>query len=130
LFHVESPDDELAKALKLEIFRNQTDPANVSITIDVKKNQNLSDERDALHWEGMSENVLILFFDTTSRRHFHRKLPKLMSWVEQFITEKDHPEFESFEYLKYHTAGGYTITALSAAYANINYEYYTNGAAH
>ena len=80
----------------------------------IKKRKKLINKKNILY-----KNILIFFFDTLSRAHFHRKFKKTSHFLSQFA--KYEPNFKKknltiFEYFKYHSLAGFTDPNIKAAY--------------
>ena len=72
------------------------------IEMNITQNITLINERKSLEKNNsIIKNILIIYFDTLSRQHFHRKL-KTFSSILSYIFNGKHQIFESFEFLKYH----------------------------
>jgi uncharacterized metal-binding protein len=53
------------------------------------------------------KNLMIIYVDALSRRHFLRKMKKTTAWLEKFY-KSDHPRYTSYQFLKYHSIGYFT----------------------
>ena len=65
------------------------------------------------------KNVLILFFDTLSRAHFHRKFQKTIKFLSKFSkyeTNSTKKPMNIFEFFKYHSINTFTDPNIKAAY--------------
>ena len=91
------------------------------ILIKIEKNETLVKEREKLINKNdlIFKNILIMFFDTLSRAHFHRKFPKTINFFNQFSkyeTNYTKKNITIFEFFKYHSLWTYTDPNLKAAY--------------
>ena len=69
------------------------------------------------------KNIIIFFFDTISRTHFHRKFQKTLKFLNEF--SKYEPNYKKknitiFEFFKYHSIKDNTDPNLKATYYGIN----------
>jgi hypothetical protein len=72
------------------------------IEMNINPNSTLINERKKLEKENSKiKNILVIYFDTLSRSHFHRKLSTFSNLLSDLFNGK-HNFFESFEFLKYH----------------------------
>lgn len=55
----------------------------------------------------LAKNLMIVYIDSISRRHWHRRMPKTTKWLEKFY-KTDHPKYTSYQFLKYHATGYFT----------------------
>lgn len=55
----------------------------------------------------LAKNLMIVYIDALSRRHFMRKMPKTAQWIEKFH-HTDHPKYASYQFMKYHSTGYFT----------------------
>ena len=72
----------------------------------------------------MYQNILIFFFDTLSRVHFHRKFIKTKTFLNQFSRYDSNfrnKNMTIFEYFKYHSLNSFTDPNLKAAYYGTKY---------
>jgi hypothetical protein len=97
------------------------------IIINIQKNKTLIKERKRLinKRKLLYKNILILFFDTLSRAHFFRKLPKTVKFLNQFSKYQTNylkKNMTIFQYFKYNSINTYTAPNLIASYygAKIN----------
>jgi len=109
------------KAKDLEVFIDRSNPKNYKMTIDVKRNETLVQERAKIKHDHISKNLLFLYIDTLSRARFIKNFPKTAAWFEQFMNQK-HPDMETFQFFKYHSITPYTQGNLYAALYGIPYE--------
>lgn len=71
--------------------------------MNIKKKENLVLHRAALsNSENKIKNIMFIYFDSLSRQQFHRKLTQLSSLFNGLF-DKSHANYESFEFIKYHT---------------------------
>lgn len=91
------------------------------LIINVKYNETTSKERKALEKKSnpLSENIMILFFDSVSRRNGLRQFKKTLKFIEKFMSYKGYSNklypkenYHAFQFMKYHsfkdnTAGNY-----------------------
>lgn len=61
------------------------------------------------------KNVITMFFDATSRRHFMRKFPKMMAFLEKHY-ENPSSLLSSYQFLRHQTIYPGTLANLGAAY--------------
>lgn len=55
----------------------------------------------------IAKNVMIIYIDALSRRHFMRKMKKTQQWIDKFY-KTDHPKYTSYQFMKYHSLGYFT----------------------
>ena len=110
--------DKYFKDKMPEIIIDFSDNDKGKLTVDVKFNKTLSDERKLLenNSEPYSDNILLLYIDSLSRANAIRQLKKTMEFFEKFIPfkggyNKKYPSeiFHSFQFFKYHSFDGYTF---------------------
>jgi len=99
---------------------------NAIIEMNIKKNETLANERKQLSKEDAKiKNIIVIYFDSLSRAHFHRKFPDFSSFVSD-LPELTKNYYDSFEFMKYHTFGneGINPTLLSLFFGKntISYE--------
>ena len=82
------------------------------LIIKVNYNETISKERKKLEKNSIPlyENIMILFFDSVSRRNGLRQLKKTLKFIEKFMpfkgySSKLHPndKYHSFQFMKYHS---------------------------
>ena len=99
-----------------EIFSVKDNDRNkVKIEMNIIKNITLEKQRKELSKNNAKiKNILIFYFDSLSRAHFHRKFSDFSSFLSD-LDEISDGYYESFEFLKYHTFGneGLNPTLLS-----------------
>ena len=86
-----------------------------NIEMNIIKNETLENERKLLSKNNAKiRNIIILYFDSLSRAHFHRKFSDFSGFLSD-LDEISNGYYESFEFLKYHTFGneGLSPTLLS-----------------
>ena len=99
-------------------FKNETG----KIIINVKKKKDLIKKREKITNNNkfiLYKNILIFFFDTLSRAHFHRKFHKTGHFLSQFSayeTNFTKKNLTIFEYFKYHSLITHTDPNIKAAY--------------
>lgn len=72
------------------------------IEMNINPNNTLINERKKLEKENNKiKNILVIYFDTLSRSHFHRKFISFSTLLSDLFNGK-HNSFESFEFMKYH----------------------------
>ena len=93
------------------------------LIINVHKNNTLIKERENYILNNkkniIHKNILVLFLDTVSRAHFFRKLPKTITFLNEFSKYEKNPikkKMNVFQYYKYHSLNTYTDPNLIAAY--------------
>ena len=90
------------------------------ILINIEKNITLIKERrKLLNNNSLYKNVLVMFIDTLSRPHFHRKFPKTAKFLKKFTSYEKNFEKKKmtvFEYYKFHSLTPWTEPNLKAAY--------------
>ena len=93
------------------------------ILFKIRKNKTLVEEREKIinkiKDKLMYKNILVMFLDTLSRVHFHRKFPKTIKFLEQFSKFEPNPlkkNMTIFQYFKYHSLNSFTDPNLKAAY--------------
>jgi hypothetical protein len=55
----------------------------------------------------IAKNLMIVYIDALSRRHFMRKMKKTAKWIEKFH-HTDHEKYASYQFMKYHSVGYFT----------------------
>ena len=101
---------------KPEVYIDFSDKNNPygKININLIKNNSLIKEREAIAKKTKTtfDNILFIFLDSLSRQHFKRKMKYLSSFVEKYmdnnINNKENSNFESYQFLKYHTFAAFT----------------------
>ena len=75
------------------------------ITINLKYNENLSQERNKITKEkrNLNKKILFIYIDSLSRPHFFRKMKLVTKFLEKFNSEKNNTNYESFQFMKYQT---------------------------
>jgi len=130
---------DLYKKNKTEYYPNEEEPeiyvefknGRGNVKIKVKRNETLVKEKEKEQKENnfnnnnMFKNVIIMFFDTISRVHFFRKLPKTSSYLNKFSRyepDSAKKKMTIFQFFKYNSIKPYTDPNLRAAYfgARIN----------
>ena len=93
------------------------------IKINIKKNKTLIKEKNLILAKVkdklLYKNILVMFFDSLSRAHFHRKFKKTSKFLNQFSKyEPDNlkKNMTLFQYFKYNSLFCYTDPNLKAAY--------------
>ena len=93
------------------------------LMINIRKNETLIKERENLikkrKTKLLYKNILILFFDTLSRAHFFRKLPKTINFLNQFSKYQTNTLIKNmtvFQYFKYNSINTFTAPNLIASY--------------
>jgi len=93
------------------------------LIINIRKNYTLIKERKKLIKKRKNnllyKNVLILFFDTLSRAHFFRKLPKTIKFLNKFSKYQTNilkKNMTIFQYFKYNSINTFTAPNLIASY--------------
>ena len=99
---------EEKRAKDLEIVLKKTDIDHPSFIIQVKRDEQVVQERRKIDSSPLSKNVLMIFIDALSRPNAFRKLPKTMAWFDQFSGEK-HATHKAFEFFKYHSVASTII---------------------
>ena len=104
------------------IFKNDTG----KIIINIKKKKEIIKKREKISKKNkiLYKNVLIFFFDTLSRAHFHRKFPKTANFLSQFSaydTNFTKKNITIFEYFKYHSLSPHTDPNIKAVYYGTEY---------
>lgn len=72
-------------------------------------------ELDKLKLNPLTKNVLVIFSDATSRRHFHRKFPKLMNFLNRHY-KNNTSKLSSYQYMKHQSIYAGTLANIGAAY--------------
>jgi hypothetical protein len=109
-----TPEKDLENS-EVFLVRNKT---RCSIEMDIKKNITLENERKQLtNYNAKIRNIIIIYFDSLSRAHFHRKFSDFSSFVSD-MSDLTNNNYDSFEFFKYHTFGNEDInpTLLSMFY--------------
>lgn len=91
------------------------------IIFNIQRNKTLIKEREKIIKKKklLYKNILILFLDTLSRAHFHRKFPKTIKFLNKFSkyeTNESKKNMTIFQYFKYNSLFTYTDPNLKAAY--------------
>ena len=91
------------------------------LDIIIKKNETLikESEKKIRMNKPLYKNILIIFLDTVSRVHFHRKFPKTIEFLKQFSKYEKNPKKKNmtiFQYFKYNSLNSFTDPNLRAAY--------------
>ena len=99
----------------------------MKIIINIQKNKTLIKERNNKLLINKNKynykNIIIFFFDTISRNHFHRKFQKTIQFLKEFSKYEPNSKKKNitiFEYFKYHSLNGYSDPNLKATYYAIN----------
>jgi hypothetical protein len=86
------------------------------LKINLKKNKTLAEVRDKISKKEeninnnvLSKNILTLYIDSVSRADFRRKLPKTLKFIEKYYKSGKDEELESFQFLKTHGVGRFTL---------------------
>ena len=89
----------------------------------VRKNKTLIKEREEILKKLINppkyKNIIILFLDTLSRAHFHRKFIKTINFLDQFSKYEPNPckkNMTVFQFFKYHSINSFTDPNIKAAY--------------
>ena len=91
------------------------DKKHVNIEMNINKNTTLENERKKLSKNNAKiKNIMVIYFDSLSRAHFHRKFSDFSSFLSD-LPEISNGYYDSFEFFKYHTFGneGINPTLLS-----------------
>ena len=91
------------------------DKKSSNIEMNINKNTTLENQRKQLSKNNAKiKNILVIYFDSLSRAHFHRKFSDYSSFLSD-LSDISNGYYESFEFLKYHTFGneGINPTLLS-----------------
>jgi hypothetical protein len=124
---------DLYKKNKEKYYPNESEPeiyvnfekGRGNVKIKVHRNKTLIKEKERekkenhYNYKHMFTNVIIMFFDTISRVHFFRKLPKTSSFLNKFSGYE--PDFSKkemtiFQFFKYNSIKAYTDQNLKAAF--------------
>ena len=128
---------DLYKNNKTNFYPNESDPevyvefenGRGNVKVQVQRNETLVKEKEKEKKEknynikNMFTNVIVMFFDTLSRVHFFRKLPKTASFLNKF--SKYEPDFSKkqmtiFQFFKYNSIKSFTDPNLRATYFGAN----------
>lgn len=99
------------------IFENGKGKININIQKKkelIKKRKKLINKKSLLY-----KNILVFFFDTLSRAHFHRKFNKTVHFLSKFSKYERNftkQNLTIFEYFKYHSLASHTDPNIKAAY--------------
>ena len=93
------------------------------IEINIQKNESLIHEREEIlkknNFKELYKNVLIIFIDSLSRAHFHRKFVKTKKFLEKF-SKYDPNSLKNnltvFQFFKYQSIDSFTDPNIKAAY--------------
>ena len=108
-----SSDKDLENSEVFLVKDKSTNKANIEMNIN--KNVTLEKERRQLTKNTAKiRNILVIYFDSLSRAHFHRKFSDFGGFLSD-LSDISNGYYESFEFLKYHTFGnqGQNPTLLS-----------------
>ena len=98
--------DKVKDKINSEVFLIK-DGRNGRISMEISKNKTLAEERSLLSNKNSKiKNILFIYFDSLSRAHLHRKLKNFEGLLID-IYNNQHPNYESFEFLKYHVFDSY-----------------------
>jgi len=98
--------DKAKDKINSEVFLIK-DGRNGRISMEITKNKTLAEERSLLSNKNSKiKNILFIYFDSLSRAHLHRKLKNFEGLLID-IYNNQHPNYESFEFLKYHVFDSY-----------------------
>ena len=93
------------------------------IEFKIEKNASLIKEREEIlkkkNYKELYKNVLIIFIDSLSRAHFHRKFLKTKIFLEQFSKYESNSlknNIKVFQYFKYQSINSFTDPNIKAAY--------------
>ena len=114
---IDKPEIEIILKNKSGIIINKI---NKNITLIKERKQILKKNKQNLFYR----NVLIFFFDTLSRAHFHRKFIKTSKFLNSFFKYEsnfDRKNMTIFEYFKYHSLDSYSDPNLKALYYGTDY---------
>ena len=81
-------------------FQNNKGKLNISL----KRNDSLANERHTILNKGKVKNILFLYIDAVSRRHFHRKMKKTSSFLEKLGAKNEVVEFFKHQAFIYFTS--------------------------
>ena len=80
-----------------------------NIEMNIIRNKTLAEERIKKTNNSVKlKNIILIYFDSLSRQQLHRKLKSLSGFLSD-IYDRGHPNYESFEFLKYHTFENYNL---------------------
>ena len=107
-----------------EVFlvRNKS---HASIEMNINKNVTLEKERKSLSIPNAKiKNIIMIYFDTLSRAHFHRRFSDFSSFISD-LDDLTNNNYASFEFMKYHTFGteGFNPTLLSMFFGKNSFTY-------
>lgn len=102
---------------EIEILLNEN-LKKMKLMININKNKKLIKEREKIRkkLKLIYKNVLIFFFDTLSRAHFHRKFKKTSKFLNKFTEYNLNNNMATFEFFKYHSLRSYTDPNVKAVY--------------
>ena len=112
------------KRPEIEIFLKQD---GGKIKFNIKKNKTLIKEKKLILKKTkhnlLYKNILIVFIDTLSRAHFHRKFKKTTKFLNQFSNYKGNvgKNMTIFQFFKYNSIYYYTDPNIKAAYYGAKY---------
>ena len=88
----------------------------VKIEMQIKKNNKLIEENKKLsRGANLLRNIIFFYFDSLSRQQIHRKLKDFSSLFSELFNDA-HSNYESFEFLKYHTFNNYNYQSTEAIF--------------
>ena len=98
--------DKVKNKINSEVFLIK-DGRNGRISMEISKNKSLIEERNLVSNKNSKiKNILFIYFDSLSRANLHRKLKSFEGLLSE-IYNNQHPNYESFEFLKYHVFDSY-----------------------
>lgn len=96
-----------------------------AMNIDVKKNDLLAQKRTEIYMKYKDilplKNVILVFFDSVSRNTFKRKMKKTYQWLESLYDSSEDSQYESFQFLKYHSLDEHTNANIFALFHGSKY---------
>jgi len=92
LFDMDDPSVPDSIKNKTEIIIDYTGNKS-KVIIDVKRDEDLAKRRMGIYEKNpnalIAKNFLIIYIDAVSRRHFFRKLPKSVEWLNKYYRQRD-----------------------------------------
>jgi len=111
LFDMDDPSVPDSIKNKTEIIIDYTGNKS-KVIIDVKRDEDLAKRRMGIYEKNpnalIAKNFLIIYIDAVSRRHFFRKLPKSVEWLNKYYRQRD-SNYTTYQFLKYHSVGYFTV---------------------
>ena len=107
LYNADEPNGK-----KPEVVVSYDNEGKGNVEINVYRNEELVKKRkeQASKYEVKYDNILFLYIDAISRKHFMRKLPKTTQFIKRYLHNYEHKEgiLSSYQFMKYSNFKGTT----------------------